>query len=208
MTSAYQIEQSETLSGVYRMIRDLVPSERYHLMNSCAEYLQFRRDVDLFLSRNFNDICTKNCYENRQSACCSREGIITFFADVVTNVLCSEALGMASLLSALEGEGKAGKCIYLGDDGCLWRLKPIVCQMFLCDRAKDQVFDEDPGCRMEWETLEGRRKGFTWPDKPVLFDDLERHFMDAGIESPLMYLHNSPGLLSLKRRAGLVTHDC
>lgn len=203
MKSAYQVEQSETLSGICGVIRDLAPSERVRLIASCAEYLAFRGDVGAYLSRNFNDICTKDCYESRRSACCSREGIITFFADMVINVFYSEAAEIEALLFALEGEGKAGKCIYLGDTGCLWRVKPIVCQMFLCNRAKDQVFDEDPACRSEWEMLEVRRKSFTWPDRPVLFDDLERYFMDAGMESPLMYLHNSPGLLALKRKAGV-----
>ena len=52
----------------------------------------------------------------------------------------------------------------------------------------------------EWELLEQRRKQFTWPDQPVLFDELEEHFLEAGHKSPLMYLHNSPGLLLVKNR--------
>ena len=203
MTSAYQNEQSETLGRVFQMIRSLATDTRDRLLVQCDAYLRFRRDVDVFLSGSFSNICTRRCYENRRSACCSREGIITFFADMVINVLCSDGPDIDYLLSILAGEAKPGKCIYLGDDGCLWRVKPIVCQMFLCDRAKDQAFLEKPSLEKDWKALEARRKQFTWPDKPTLFDDLERHFIDAGYTSPLMYMHNSPGLLRLKRKAGL-----
>ncbi len=93
------------------------------------------------------------------------------------------------------------KCVYLSEKGCLWRLKPIVCQMYLCDRSKDQVFGQKSKLKYDWELLEQKRKLFTWPDRPVLFDDLESYFMKAGCRSPRMYLHNSPGLLRVKQRA-------
>lgn len=127
MTSAYQNEQSETLGRLFQIIRSLDTDARDRLLGQCGAYLRFRRDVDVFLSGSFSDICTRRCYENRRSACCSREGIITFFADMVINVLCSDGSDIDDLLSILAGEAKPGKCIYLGDDGCLWRIKPIVC---------------------------------------------------------------------------------
>ena len=71
--------------------------------------------------------------------------------------------------------------------------------MFLCDRAKDTVFGSRPELKDRWDALARERKRFTWPDRPVLFDDLERTFMDAGCTSSLMYLHNSPGLLRVKK---------
>jgi hypothetical protein len=46
-----------------------------------------------------------------------------------------------------------------------------------------------------------REKHYRWPDRPVLFDDLEKYFMAAGYSSPLMYLNNSPGLLRVKELA-------
>jgi hypothetical protein len=49
--------------------------------------------------------------------------------------------------------------------------------------------------------LKQREKHFRWPDRPVLFDDLEKYFMAAGYSSPLMYLNNSPGLLRVKELA-------
>jgi hypothetical protein len=135
------------------------------------------------------------------SACCTLEGVITYFAEMVINALFSGDREIGSLQSALQGEGTNEKCIYLGDKGCLWRIKPIVCEMFLCDRAKDEVFGENPECKKGWEKLEKHRKRFTWPDKPVLFDDLEQYFIKGGLSSPLMYFHNSPGLLRVKHKA-------
>jgi len=201
MTSPYQREQTETLNTVCEVIRGLKASERKRLKEVCADYLQFRDHVDRFLYRHFSDICTERCYEGRRSACCSREGIITFFADMVINVLISEDAAVENLITVLEGDGRQGKCIYLGDHGCLWRVKPIVCEMFLCDRAMDMVFGSRSELKDRWEELEQERKCFTWPDRPVLFDDLERYFMDRGCTSPLMYLHNSPGLLRVKQAA-------
>lgn len=67
--------------------------------------------------------------------------------------------------------------------------------------SKDQVFGKNPELKKKWEKLEAKRKLFTWPDQPVLFDDLESYFMKTGCRSPLMNLHNSPGLLRVKQRA-------
>jgi hypothetical protein len=75
--------------------------------------------------------------------------------------------------------------------------------MFLCDPAKARVFGNRPDLQTEWADFEWQRKGFTWPDRPVLFDMLEAYFISAGCSSSLMYLHQSPGLLRVKQRAGL-----
>ena len=77
-------------------------------MALCAEYIQFRREVDDLLSGHFEDICTRKCYESSLSACCSLEGMITHFADVVINVLFSTQEEIASLRSALNGKGREG----------------------------------------------------------------------------------------------------
>lgn len=199
--SEYNREQIQTLSWIKDKIEKMDPSEVERLKASCESYLRFRFDLDRFLSRYFSDLCSRQCFEQRLSACCSREGIITFFADMVINILNSDTTEIDHLNDALNGEGRAHKCIYLGENGCLWRIRPIICAMFLCDRAKNSVFEKHPEAKAEWEVLEKRRKTFTWPDQPVLFDDLERYFMDAGCTSPLMYLHNSPGLLRVKKMA-------
>jgi hypothetical protein len=137
------------------------------------------------------------------SACCSKEGIITFFADVVINALVSGEAEMRSLLRVLATENKGSKCIYLGPEGCLWRLKPIVCEMFVCKDALSHIFNSAPEARQKWEELKELQKRFTWPDRPVLFDVVEDTFLKAGYTSTLMYLHNSPGLLRLKQRTKL-----
>jgi len=88
----------------------------------------------------------------------------------------------------------------------LWRIKPIVCEMFLCNAAEKAVLKENPITQKRWEALVRQKKDFTWPDRPVLFDTLEQICIEAGYTSPLMYLHNSPGLLRLKQKAIQSTH--
>jgi hypothetical protein len=199
--NSYHKEQIDALIMVKRHLDNLPASEHQALRASVADYLMFRREVDEFLVNHFSEICTQTCYQSRMSACCSREGIITFFADIVVNVLVSAQADIDNLQAVLSKPNDGFKCVYLSEKGCLWRLKPIVCQMYLCDRSKDHVFGQESKLKSEWKLLEQKRKRFTWPDRPVLFDDLESYFMKAGYRSPLMYLHNSPGLLRVKQEA-------
>ena len=204
--SDYQKEQSEAFSLVLRHLQRISPSELPALQKTIEAYLTFRTDVDVFLSQHFNDICTSSCYESRLSACCSREGIITFFADVVVNVLKSKEDEIERLIKILGLPNQGFKCVYLDETGCRWRIKPIVCRMYLCEKATNTIFDRTPSARRDWERIKQREKTFTWPDRPVLFDQLERIFMDAGYSSPLMYMHNSPGLLRVKKRGNQVNN--
>ena len=181
------------------------PSKRQELLAEITDYLAFRTQVDKFLSTHFKGVCTQTCYQNRLSACCSREGIVTFFADIVVNVLVSEPGEIENMISILHQPNTGFKCVYLTDTGCRWKVKPIVCEMFLCDRARESILSQDSHLQREWESIEAGRKFFTWPDRPVLFDRLESYFIDNGFQSPLMYLHNSPGLLRVKQKAGLIT---
>jgi hypothetical protein len=73
--------------------------------------------------------------------------------------------------------------------------------MFLCDHVKNQILGKDRSLRKRWEGLRRRERLYTWPTRPVLFDELETLFRAAGLDSPLMYFHKSPGLLRLKARA-------
>ena len=197
----YHEEQLDALEIVEKHLENLPASELLKLKDSVTDYLKFRQEVDGFLYKHFSDLCTQTCYQSRLSACCSREGIITFFADVVINSLVSETSDLEGLKTVLSIPNAGFKCVYLSEEGCLWRLKPIVCQMYLCKRSKGQVFGESPRLQKDWELLEQKRKLFTWPDQPVLFDNLESYFLNAGYQSPLMYLHNSPGLLRVKLTA-------
>jgi hypothetical protein len=196
----YQKEQLEALESVTSYLSGLEANELETLKKKLAEYLSFRVDVDTFLLNHFNGICTQTCYQSQVSACCTREGIITFFADVVINVIMSDKTAIHNLLSILKSEQTGTKCIYLGDRGCLWQVKPLVCEMFLCKKAEDTVFKNNPILEMEWRELKKRAKKFRWPDQQVLFDDLERIFLDAGQSSSLMYLHHSPGLRRVKEK--------
>jgi len=202
--NAYHQEHSEAVAMVQKHLNSQPASVRGDLLALAADYLAFRAEVDSFLSTHFSKVCTQTCYQNRLSACCSREGIITFFADIVVNVLVSNNQEIEGLISILQEPNTGFKCVYLAENGCRWKVKPIVCQMFLCDKAKESILGQNPQLKGEWDLIEEKRKQYTWPNQPVLFDKLEKHFMAAGYRSTLMYLHNSPGLLRVKQKAGLV----
>ena len=202
--NTYQKEQLAALQMVHRHLQAISASEKQFLTELTAEYHAYRQDVDLFLKKYLACICTQKCYQSRLSACCSKDGIITFFADVVINGLVASPAQIQSLNQILQTPHRGHKCIYLGPDGCRWQLKPIVCEMFICEPAQKQVFDAMPKVRKQWEALNQLKKRFTWPDQPVLFDTIEAHFIKAGFSSALMYLHNSPGLLRVKQRAQML----
>ena len=201
--SPYQQEQHEAILLAAAHLDTLPPDRNEALKTASREYLMFRDDVDAFQSVYFATTCTQKCFQSSLSACCSREGIITFFADIVINALFSTSDERNLLLTVLQKPNTGPKCVYLGPQGCLWRIKPIVCQMFLCDAAMRRIFSEHPSAEPAWNDLKNREKQFTWPDKKILFDDLEAFFINAGYASSLMYLHNSPGLMRIKKRAGL-----
>ncbi|MGB6929034.1 MAG: hypothetical protein WBH05_07410, partial [Syntrophobacteria bacterium] len=69
--------------------------------------------------------------------------------------------------------------------------------------AKNLVLDNNKALKSKWETFRQRERRYTWPTRPVLFDELEDYFIGAGFDSPLMYLHRSPGLLRLKAKHAL-----
>ena len=199
--SEYDREQSEAILLVRHHFKTLLPSELARLKTRIRGYLRFRKEVDGFLQHYFSEVCTQKCYQDHYSACCSREGITAFFADVVINFLISSDKEIDRLLEVLSLPNLGMKCVYLGERGCLWRIKPIVCEMFLCEHARKMVFDKDSLALREWERLKRREKRYTWPNRTVLFDDLETCFIRAGYSSSLMYFHNSPGLLRVKSLA-------
>ncbi len=197
-SSEYQKEQQESLGMIRKHLSGLSGDALAHLKAQISGYLTFRHDVDQFLEKHFSLLCTDTCYRSRLSACCTREGIITFFADVVINALQSSTSEMQALQERLAIPYLGNKCIYLGEQGCLWKVKPLVCEMFLCTKAEKEVLSHNPRVQKAWEKLKQKEKSFRWPDQTVLFDDLEKIFIKAGYTSTLMYLHNSPGLLRVK----------
>ena len=200
----YQREQLQSLDLAIQYIRNLSPNAHSGLRAAIKPYLDFRREVDSFLGQHFAHHCTQSCFRNRTSACCSRDGIITFWADVIINTDACDGNQLNRLDQAIKTPLDTRKCIYLGTHGCLWQVRPLVCAMFLCDAVQVTAFREHSEAAQQWEEFKRCAKKFRWPDRPVLFDQLERQSMAAGIDSPLMYLNSSPGLLHIKRKAGLV----
>jgi len=199
--SDYQTEQLQALEGVIEYISGLKDADILKLKHKLSTYLSFRSEVNQFLTTHFKELCTQSCYQSQLSACCTRDGIITFFADVVINAIQSTQIEREQLIANLKTGYSRNKCIYLGDSGCQWQIKPLVCEMFLCQKAEDVVFKDNPSLEKEWNRLKQRAKQFRWPDRPVLLDELEQIFIDAGYSSSLMYLHKSPGLLRIKNRS-------
>ena len=112
--SSYNQEQADTLSLVRKHLSAITPAERQKIRAFIDDYLSFREEADTFLKRYFSETCNQKCYERRLSACCSREGIITFFADVVINALISDENELEILMKALQTPNTGFKCIYLG----------------------------------------------------------------------------------------------
>jgi hypothetical protein len=198
--SEYNQQQIEAFVMVRNHLGGLSQSQIRQVKMWVRNYLRFRADVKDFQELYFSEVCTRKCFTSKTSACCNREGIATFFADVVINVLLSSEKEIDAILQALMMDSGGFKCIYLAEEGCLWRLKPIVCEMFLCSHAKKEVLGRDDALLGQWEKLRRRERRFTWPSRPVLFDRLETLFIEAGFESPLMYFHHSPGLIQVKKR--------
>jgi len=200
----YQQEQWDALDLARREISRLSSGELASLNTKIQSYLEFRDRVDRFLNHHFSDHCNQSCYENRRSACCSKDGIVTFWADVLVNVLVSGTAELNTLERSLRRPCYDYKCTYLHAGGCRWKLRPLMCAMFLCDQVKEQVFgDSMDEIRRRWTRLNQEANSHRWPDRPVLFDHLETYFMARGVRSSLMYINTSPGLMRIKQRAGM-----
>ena len=200
---SYRNEQRQSQEMVRGYLRQAPATEIEHLKRMCADYRAFRERVRQFQCRHLKAVCTLACFQSNRSACCNKDGIVTFFADHVVNALFSPLPDLDRLIQSLRSRRDDMKCIYLEANGCGWHIKPLVCEMFLCDRALEGMTAADPQALTVWHRLEAEAKHFRWPDRPVLFDLIESRFLAAGLCSPLMYLHNSPGLMRIKRKAGL-----
>ncbi|MDY7036282.1 MAG: hypothetical protein SV375_09010 [Thermodesulfobacteriota bacterium] len=201
MSSKYNRDQIEAIIMIHDYLKSVNYRESSGLKNKIQDYLSFRREVHQYHEHYFSEFCTNKCFASRYSACCNLEAVAIFFADVAINVLLSSDEEIYQLIQALRMESHAFKCVYLGNDGCLWRLKPIACEMFLCEKTKKAVFDKNETASKQWEDLKLREKAYTWPDKPVLFNELEEYFIKRGFSSDTMYFHKSPGLLRVKALA-------
>ena len=102
--NTYHLEQLDTIILIKDHLSILAPQERHNLLEMIKNYLAFRKRIDDFLNAHFSEICTRNCYQNQLSACCSKEGIVTFFADVVINILSSDIDEIDKLLMILRSD--------------------------------------------------------------------------------------------------------
>ena len=196
--SEYNSDQLDTLTKIKAFLENQPQITIDRLRDMTRPYQEFRSVVENFQKEYLSDICTVKCFQDMQSACCNKEGIATFFADFVVNTINADETELEVMEERLLNGVSGNKCVYLTAGGCLWSYKPIVCEMFLCDHAKTVLKGKGSAYISRWSQLREEEKKYTWPDKPVLFDELEELFLEKGIESPLMYFHKSPGLLRIK----------
>jgi hypothetical protein len=193
----YQAEQIDALKQIEKHIGLLATIRD----DTVRAYMAFRKQLDEFSARHLVAFCTQACFRSRTSACCSKDGIVTFWADMVINVAHADKQQIDDLFDAIERPLFRDKCIYLGENGCRWQIRPLGCALFLCDRVQDEVLAQHAGRRRQWNAFQSEARKFRWPDRPVLFDRLEQVFMEAGCRSPLMYINTSPGLMRIKQHS-------
>jgi len=114
--NAYQAEQIAT----FELIRLHLPELKEKLHRTHADplkaYLSFRQETDRYLDQYFTGICSLTCYQNLHSACCSRDGIITFFGDMVINTLYSSDPALDRMALRLQSPHRGNKYLYLDPD--------------------------------------------------------------------------------------------
>ena len=97
----YQKEQSESLDIVRSYLPGLLEGERENFRDLVSDYLSFPERAGNFPAEHFSGVCSETCFQSRMSACCSRDGMITFLADVAVNALVSAEADLARLDAAL-----------------------------------------------------------------------------------------------------------
>jgi len=203
----YNRDQLTSFRAINIILENLPPAEIGRLKMQISPYLIFRKEVEDIYGRYFKPICRQSCFETHISACCGFESIIIFFADQAINCLMSRPDQIVNILNTLEQPNCSSNCVFLGETGCIWQVRPIACAMFFCEQAKNKIFDRHPEAEVTWQNLQEQEKGYTWPTTPVLFDEIEKYFIELGVDSPSLYFHKSPGLLRLKAKAAMSTSD-
>ncbi len=199
----YNLEQYDAYMTVKAFFATASADEVSELDTMIASYLEFRRETAAFLSESCAEVCGDICFKTGLSDCCMHEGIITFFADWIVNWLVSSKEETDILINALYKPFRLDKCVYLGKSGCLWKIKPLNCETFVCKAARAEIFAGNFEAECFYEEMLARKKTFSFPDRPVLFDGIEKFFMERGIASETMYFHKGAGLLLIKKKAGL-----
>lgn len=200
----YNLEQFDAYMTIKAFFDKASDSEIAELKEMIAPYLDFRAETSEFLTRSCADVCGDICFKTGLSDCCMHEGIITFFADWIVNWLVSSKEEIDVLVKALFNPFRNDKCVYLGPVGCIWKIKPMNCETFVCKQAKAEIFARDFQAEYFYDEILARKKTFSFPDRPVLFDNIEKFFMDRGVDSEIMYFHKGAGLLMIKSKAGVI----
>jgi hypothetical protein len=203
MNSSYQVEQLEALCLVRMHLNPCRAPSAIGCGRRSPTTWPFGAAWMTSCTANFGGVCSTTCYRSRLSACCSREGDCDLFRRRGHQPAALRASARPTSSSGASGR-KHRPEVRLPRAGRL----PVARQT---DRVPDvpvrsgqgESFRRSPRTASEWADFEQERKLFTWPDRPVLFDLLEAYFISAGCSSSLMYLHQSPGLLRVKRQAGL-----
>ena len=141
--SEYNSDQVNALTLIRDFFKNKPSSEKGKTRKMIQSYMDFRTSVADFQQKYLSEICTTKCFQDMQSACCNKEGIATFFADFVVNILYSKELELDIMEEKLLRGAAGNKCVYLTSSGCLWNYKPIVCEMFLCSHAKTALKEND-----------------------------------------------------------------
>lgn len=200
----YNIEQYDAFMTLKSFFEKASDEEIAELKKMIAQYLDFRSETSDFLSKSCAEVCGDICFKTGLSDCCMHEGIITFFADWVVNWLVSTKEDLDRLLKVLFEPFRTDKCVFLGPTGCVWKIKPLNCETFVCKLARTEIFAKNFEAEHIYEEMLAKKKTFSYPDRPVLFDELEKYFIKRGIDSETMYFHKGAGLLMIKRKAGVI----
>lgn len=200
----YNLEQFDAYMTLKAFFDKASADEIAELNIMIAPYLEFRAKASEFLTKSCAEVCGNICFKTGLSDCCMHEGIITFFADWIVNWLVSSKEEIETLFKALFYPLRNDKCVYLGPSGCLWKIKPMNCETFVCKKARAEIFANDSDAERVYEEILTKKKTFSYPDRPVLFDDIEKYFIARGVDSETMYFHKGAGLLMIKRKAGVI----
>lgn len=200
----YNLEQYDAYITIKAFFDGASADDVEALERMIVPYLEFRRETSEFLVSSCADVCGDICFKTGLSDCCMHEGIITFFADWIVNWLVSSKDEIDILVEALFKPFRDDKCVYLGEKGCLWKIKPLNCETFVCKQARAEIFAGDFQAEHIYDEMLVKKKTFSYPDRPVLFDDIEKFFMKRGVDSEIMYFHKGAGLMMIKRNAGMI----
>ena len=121
--ATYNQQHLEAFRMVRRHLKGMTNSQMDRLRRQIDAYLTFRRDVSTFQDLHFSKICIDKCFTSKESACCGREGIAAFFADVVINALLSTDAEIDCIIQNLLEDKGDPNCVYLTQKD--WNLEKV-----------------------------------------------------------------------------------